>query len=85
MAGELILVVDDNPQNLKLASVLLRAEEYEVATAVDAEDAMRYHLDEVRDALAMSTTQPRSTPEWTEVTSYYCANPRTFVRSKSGL
>ena len=40
MAGELILAVDDNPQNLKLVSVLLRAEDYEVATAVDAEEAL---------------------------------------------
>lgn len=35
-----ILVVDDNPQNLKLARVLLVAEGYDVHTAVDAEDAL---------------------------------------------
>jgi two-component system, cell cycle response regulator DivK len=40
MAGEPILVVDDNAQNLKLARVLLVSEGYEVRTAVDAEDAM---------------------------------------------
>jgi two-component system, cell cycle response regulator DivK len=41
MAGERILIVDDNPQNLKLARVLLAGEGYDVETAVDAEDALR--------------------------------------------
>jgi two-component system cell cycle response regulator DivK len=41
MAGEPVLVVDDNYQNLKLVRVLLRTEGYEVRTAVDAEEAMR--------------------------------------------
>lgn len=40
MAGESILVVDDNAQNLKLARVMLRAEGYDVRTAVDAEEAL---------------------------------------------
>jgi CheY-like chemotaxis protein len=40
MAGEPILIVDDNPANLKLARVLLVSEGYEVRTAVDAEDAL---------------------------------------------
>ena len=41
MACEPVLIVDDNPQNLKLAKVLLAAEGYEVKTAIDAEDALR--------------------------------------------
>ncbi|HEY3886423.1 MAG TPA: response regulator [Vicinamibacterales bacterium] len=41
MAGESILIVDDNAQNLKLARVILAAEGYDVRTAVDAEDALR--------------------------------------------
>lgn len=41
MAGEPVLVVDDNPQNLKLARVLLTAAGFEVTTAVDAEDTLR--------------------------------------------
>jgi CheY-like chemotaxis protein len=41
VAGEPILIVDDNPQNLKLARVILSAEGYDVRTAVDAEDALR--------------------------------------------
>jgi two-component system, cell cycle response regulator DivK len=40
MASEPILIVDDNPQNLKLAKVILSAEGYDVRTAVDAEDAL---------------------------------------------
>jgi len=40
MAGEPVLVVDDNSQNLKLVRVLLRTEGYEVRTAVDAEEAL---------------------------------------------
>jgi CheY-like chemotaxis protein len=37
---ESILVVDDNPQNLKLAKVILAIAGYDVKTAVDAEDAL---------------------------------------------
>ena len=40
MAGEPILIVDDNPQNLKVARVLLAGEGYEVRTAIDAEHAL---------------------------------------------
>jgi two-component system cell cycle response regulator DivK len=40
MAGEPILVVDDNPQNLKLARVLLAGEGYMVEGATDAEEAL---------------------------------------------
>jgi len=40
MAGEAILIVDDNPQNLKLARIILLSEHYEVRTALDAEDAL---------------------------------------------
>ena len=36
-----ILVVDDNPQNLKLVRVLLSGEGYDVVTATDAEEALR--------------------------------------------
>jgi CheY-like chemotaxis protein len=39
--GHPILVVDDNPQNLKLVRVLLTIEGYDVRTAVDAEDALQ--------------------------------------------
>jgi two-component system, cell cycle response regulator DivK len=41
MAREPILIVDDNPANLKLVRVLLTAEGYEIRTAVDAEQALK--------------------------------------------
>lgn len=40
MAGEAILIIDDNDMNLKLARVLLLTEGYLVQTAVDAEEAL---------------------------------------------
>jgi two-component system, cell cycle response regulator DivK len=40
MAGEPILIVDDNLINLKLARVLLAGEGYQVRTAADAEEAL---------------------------------------------
>jgi len=40
MAGESILVVDDNLLNVKLLRLLLENEGYEVRTALNAEDAM---------------------------------------------
>lgn len=40
MAGERILVVDDNPTNVKLASFVLESKGYEVRVATNAEEAM---------------------------------------------
>jgi two-component system, cell cycle response regulator DivK len=40
VAGEPILIVDDNPVNLKLIRVLLTSEGYEVRTATSSEDAL---------------------------------------------
>ena len=48
MAGEPILVVDDNPANLRLLRLLLAAESYEVRAAGDAGEALGV-LEEVRD------------------------------------
>jgi CheY-like chemotaxis protein len=41
MAGEPILIVDDNPANLKLVSYLLLSRGYDVRTSLDADDALR--------------------------------------------
>ena len=38
--GERVLIVDDNPTNLKLVAYLVKASGYEVETAGDAETAM---------------------------------------------
>jgi CheY-like chemotaxis protein len=40
MAGESILIVDDNAINLKLLRLTLKVEGYDVQTAVDAEQAL---------------------------------------------
>jgi len=40
MSGELILVVDDNPSNLKLMEVLLTASAYVVRMAANAEETL---------------------------------------------
>jgi two-component system cell cycle response regulator DivK len=56
MAGEAILVVDDNPVNLKLARVLLRSEGYEVHTAEDATEALAV-LGRVRPRLVLMDLQ----------------------------
>jgi CheY-like chemotaxis protein len=49
MADEPILIVDDNPTNLKLARILLESEGYQVRAAQDAEEAL----------LLMATFHPR--------------------------
>jgi two-component system cell cycle response regulator DivK len=41
MANELVLIVDDNAANLKLARVLLSLEGYDARTANDAEQALK--------------------------------------------
>jgi CheY-like chemotaxis protein len=40
MSGELILVVDDNPVNLRLACALLSSNGYEVCTAEDGQETL---------------------------------------------
>lgn len=49
MTREPILVVDDNPVNLKLIRILLTAEGFDVRTATDAEEALA----------VLATFQPR--------------------------
>jgi CheY-like chemotaxis protein len=41
MAGEPILIIDDNPANLKLARVVLSTEGYLVQTATDGAEALK--------------------------------------------
>lgn len=40
MAGEPILIIDDNPTNLKLAAFVLAKSGYEIRTAADADAAL---------------------------------------------
>jgi CheY-like chemotaxis protein len=53
-----ILVVDDNPQNAKLARILLSGEGFDVRTTADAEEALRV-LDEFSpDVILMDLQLP---------------------------
>ena len=56
MAGEPILIVDDNAVNLKLMRVLLAGEGYVVRTACDAEEALAV-LQEFRPWLILMDLQ----------------------------
>jgi CheY-like chemotaxis protein len=56
MAGQRILVVDDNATNLRLLRMLLAAESYEVRTASDAGEALAV-LQEFRPRLILMDLQ----------------------------
>ena len=56
MAGEKILIVDDNPTNLKLVAYLMKANGYEVSTAIDA-DAAIADIQDKRPALILMDLQ----------------------------
>jgi two-component system cell cycle response regulator len=75
MAGEPILVVDDNPENLKLARLLLKTEGYSVTTAMDAEQAM----DQIRRAPPRLILMDIQLPgmDGLELTARIKADPKT--------
>ncbi|HUS28254.1 MAG TPA: response regulator [Kofleriaceae bacterium] len=54
--GERVLIVDDNPTNLKLVAYLVKAQGYEVATAGDA-DAALASINESRPQLILMDLQ----------------------------
>lgn len=56
MAEQTILIVDDNPVNLKLIRILLTGEGYDVHTANDAEEATRV-LRELRPRMILMDIQ----------------------------
>lgn len=53
-----ILIVDDNPLNLKLARVMLECEGHIVRTAVDAEEALRILADDLPAMILMDIQLP---------------------------
>lgn len=53
-----ILIVDDNPLNLKLARIVLETEGYVVKTAVDAEEALRILAKQVPELILMDIQLP---------------------------
>lgn len=58
MAGETILIVDDNPTNSKLARVLLQSEGYVVRTAADANEALQVLAEFVPRLILMDLQLP---------------------------
>lgn len=56
MAGDTILIVDDNPVNMKLIRVLLAGEGYEIRTAADAKEALGV-LNDVHPGLILMDIQ----------------------------
>ncbi len=72
-----ILVVDDHPLNLKLASLLLTVEGHEVRTAIDAAAALNILESFMPRLILMDVQMPRM--DGLELTRLLKANP---VRSK---
>src|SRR5437773_535035 len=58
MSDARILVVDDNPTNLKLASDLLEWSGYQVSKAVDAEQALQVIQELIPDLILMDIALP---------------------------
>jgi two-component system cell cycle response regulator DivK len=75
MPNETILIVDDNPQHLKLAHRVLSSEGYDAHTAIDAEQALNL-LEEVAPELILMDIQ---LPGFSglELTRCLKANPAT--------
>jgi CheY-like chemotaxis protein len=61
MVGSKILVVDDNPTNMRLAAYLLRSRGYDVRTATDADEAMLEIGREKPDVILMDVQLPGMT------------------------
>lgn len=75
MAGEAILIVDDNSTNLKLVRVLLEEEGYDVRTATNAEDALAELRRRVPRLILMDLQLPGM--DGLELTRRLKADPRT--------
>ena len=58
MAGEKILIVEDNPQNLKVAMMALRPGGYDFVQAVDGEEAVKVAIEEKPDLILMDIMMP---------------------------
>ena len=57
-AGPRILIVDDNPTNLRLAAEVLELEGYATLKAVDAEEALEILRDDTPDLILMDIALP---------------------------
>ncbi len=75
MAGKSILIVDDNPANMKLVRVLLSSEGYDVRTALDAEAALVQLRSSPPDLILMDVQLPGM--DGLELTRKLKSNPAT--------
>ncbi|HEY3364661.1 MAG TPA: response regulator [Symbiobacteriaceae bacterium] len=69
-----VLIVEDNPSNLKLLKVLLTAEGYEVRTAIDAQEALAVLADFLPRLIFMDIQLPGI--DGCELTRRIKADPR---------
>lgn len=75
MAGERILIVDDNATNLKLVAYLMKANGYTVETALDAESAIEAIRANHPDVILMDIQLPGI--DGLELTRRLKADPKT--------
>ena len=54
-----ILIVEDNPQNMKVAIMSLRTQGYDIVQAVDGEEAIQVAVKEKPDLILMDIQLPK--------------------------
>lgn len=59
MRKEKVLIVEDNPQNMKLLEMLLRAKDYILLKAYDGEEALDMAIREQPDLIVMDMQLPK--------------------------